>query len=436
MEMREKLKIIIKEFHESSLPHLIERHEIFDLSILSSSVNKVITIVGPRRAGKTFFLFQIIKKLLRQGADLEDIIYINFEDERILPMRADNLQLILDAYFELYEKRESPCIFLDEIQNISGWEKFVRRLNDRGFTIFVTGSNSRMLSREIATSLRGRTLTYELFPLSFVEFLKAKGIKLEKNAAYGKKRHQITRLYDEYFHCGGYPEITFVGDESAKGRIVQDYFNAVFYRDLVEPYRVKNTELLRQWLNTLISNVSSLISFTKIENDFRSRGMKLSRATLSTFAGYVEDIFFGFFVEMYSASTRKRQVNPKKFYVIDLAIHNYLTFGFSENRGRLLENLVFLALRRRGHPVFYYKTAQGYEVDLLVKDKGKGELIQVCHDLNRIDTFSREKKALVSGLQELGLTTGTIVTDHEKRVEKVGEFTLNIVPAWEWLLTV
>ena len=435
MEMKDKLKIIIKEFHESSLPDLIERDEIFDLSILSSSVNKVITIVGPRRAGKTFFLFQIIKKMLRQGTDLEDIIYINFEDERILPMQADNLQLILDAYFELYEKRESPCIFLDEIQNISGWDKFVRRLNDRGFTVFITGSNSRMLSRDIATSLRGRTLTYEMFPFSFIEFLKAKEIKPGKNVAYGKKRHQITRLYDEYFHCGGYPEITFVGDESVKGRIVQDYFNAVFYRDLVERYRVKNTELLRQWLNALITNVSSLISFTKIENDFRSRGMKLSRATLSTFAGYVEDIFFGFFVEMYSASIRKRQVNPKKFYVIDLAIHNYLTFGFSENRGRLLENLVFLALRRRGHPVFYYKTAQGYEVDLLVKDKGKGQLIQVCHDLNRIDTFSREKKALVSGLQELGLTTGTIVTDHEKRVEKVGELTLNIVPAWEWLLT-
>ncbi|MBW1744731.1 MAG: ATP-binding protein [Deltaproteobacteria bacterium] len=160
--------------------------------------------------------------------------------------------------------------------------------------------------------------------------------------------------------------------------------------------------------------------------------MRLSRATLSTFAGYVEDIFFGFFVEMYSSSVRKRQVNPKKFYVIDLAVHNYLALGFSENKGRLLENLVFLGLRRKGHAVFYYKTTQGYEVDFLVKDNGKERLIQVCHDLNRIDTFSREKKALVSGLQELGLKTGTIVTNHEKRVERIGEFTL---PAWEWLLT-
>jgi predicted AAA+ superfamily ATPase len=433
--MKEKLKIIIKEFHESPLPDLIERQAPFDFSILRSSVNKVITIIGPRRAGKTFFLFQTIEALLKQGTDLTDIIYINFEDERILPMKGEDLQCILDAYFELYEEKASPYVFLDEIQNIDGWDKFVRRLNDRGFRIFVTGSNSRLLGREIATSLRGRTLTYELFPFSFIEFLKAKGIKPGKNAAYGKQRHQITRLYDAYFRCGGYPEITFIGDESVKGRIVQDYFNAVFYRDLVERYRIKSTQLLRQWLNALVINVSSLISFTKIENDFRSRGMKLSRATLSTFAGYVEDIFFGFFVEMYSASTRKRQVNPKKFYVIDLAIHNYLTFGFSENRGRLLENLVFLALRRKGHPVFYYKTARGYEVDLLVKDKGKGQLIQVCHDLNRIDTFSREKKALLSALQELGLKTGTIVTDHEKGVEREGGLTLNIVPAWEWLLT-
>ncbi|MBW1744730.1 MAG: ATP-binding protein, partial [Deltaproteobacteria bacterium] len=167
---------------------------------------------------------------------------------------------------------------------ISGWDKFVRRLNDRGFTIFLTGSNSRMLSREIATSLRGRTLAYELFPFSFIEYLKAKGMKPGKNVAYGKKRHQITRFYEQYFRCGGYPEITFVEDESVKGRIVQDYFNTVFYRDLVERYRIKNTELLRQWLNALVMNVSSLISLTKIENDFRSRGMRLSRATLSTFA--------------------------------------------------------------------------------------------------------------------------------------------------------
>jgi predicted AAA+ superfamily ATPase len=433
--IKENLKIVIKEFHESALPDLIERVELFDFSILHHPpVNKVITIIGPRRAGKTYYLFQIIKKLLKAKTDITDVIYINFEDERIMPMKGEDLQHILDAYFELYEKETNPFIFLDEIQNITGWDRFVRRLNDKGFIVFITGSNSRMLGREIATSLRGRTLTYEIFPFSFKEFLLAKGIKPDQNIIYGKLRHRIRHLYEEYFFSGGYPEITFIGDESVKGRIFQDYFNTIFYRDLVERYRIKNTELLKQWLNTLIMNLSSLISFSKIENDFKSRGIKLSRATLSYFAEYVEDTFFGFFVEMYSESVRKRQINPKKFYLIDVGMHNYLTFRFSENKGRLLENLVFLELRRMGSPIFYYKTAGGHEVDFLLREKGGWKLIQVGYDLDNIDTFSREKKALLTGLHELGVNNGTIITGYEKRVETHGQYTLNIIPAWEWLL--
>jgi predicted AAA+ superfamily ATPase len=277
-------------------------------------------------------------------------------------------------------------------------------------------------------------LVYEIFPFSFLEFLTAKGIKPEKNLAYGKMRHRIRQLYGEYLFSGGYPEITLIGEESIRGRIIQDYFNTIFYRDLIERYRIKNTELLKLWLNTLLMNPSSLISFSKIENYFKSRGMKLSRATLSTFAQYVEDTFFGFFIEMYSESARKRQVNPKKFYLVDLGLHNYLTLKFLENRGRLLENLVFLELRRRGAQIFYYKTATGHEVDFLLKEKGKWKLIQTCHDLEQIDTYGREKKALISGLKELGVSSGTIITDHEKRTEKVEDHRINIIPIWEWLL--
>lgn len=433
---KDNLKVVIKEFHESALPDLIERKALFDFSILQSPVNKVITIIGPRRAGKTFFLFQIIKELLEKKIKITDVIYINFEDERILPMEGGDLQYILDAYFELYEKKANPFIFLDEIQNITGWDRFVRRLNDKGFTVFITGSNSRMLGREIATSLRGRTLTYEIFPFSFKEFLAAKGIRAEKNLIYGKKRHQIRSFYEDYFYSGGYPEIVLIGDELTRGRILQDYFNTIFYKDLVDRYRIKNSTLLKQLLNNLMMNLSSLISFSKIENDFKSRGMKLSRATLSSFAGYIEDTFFGFFVEMYSESVRKRQVNPKKFYLIDVGMHNYLTLKFSENRGRLLENVVFLGLRRKGIPVFYYRTSRGHEVDFLVKENDKWNMIQVCYDLTHIDTFTREKKALVSGLKEFGIDTGVIITDSEKRVEQIGKYTLNIVPICEWLLAI
>jgi len=432
--LKENLKIVLKEFHESALPELIERIGSYDFSLLQAPINKIITIVGPRRAGKTYFLYQIMKELLEKKMDKTDILYINFEDERIMPMTGGDLQSILDAYFELYEGKTQPILFFDEVQNVPDWDRFVRRLNDNKFVTFITGSNSRMLGREIATSLRGRTLVYEIFPFSFLEFLTARGIRHEKNIAYGKMRHRIRRLYEEYLFSGGYPEITLIGEESIKGRIIQDYFNTIFYRDLIERYRIKNTELLKLWLNTLLMNPSSLISFSKIENDFKSRGMKLSRATLSTFAQYVEDAFFGFFIEMYSESARKRQVNPKKFYLIDQGLHNYLTLKFSENKGRLLENLVFLELRRRGTSIFYYKTSAGHEIDFLLKEKGKWKLIQICYDLEHIDTYEREKRALVAGLKELGVGSGTIITDHEKRTEHIENHKLDIIPVWEWLM--
>jgi predicted AAA+ superfamily ATPase len=432
--IKETLKIILKEFYDGTIPELIERDHKIDLSILDSPVHKIITIVGPRRAGKTYLLYQTMKKLLAHGADITDIAYINFEDERILPVRPEELQQILDAYFELYPKKNKPYIFFDEIQNIIGWHQFVRRLNDRGFNIFLTGSNSRMLGHDIATALRGRTLTYEIFPFSFREFLVAHEVATGENALYGEMRHRIIQLYEEYLFSGGYPELAFIQEHATKGKIVQDYFNTVFYRDLAERYRIKNSELLRQWLNILIANIASTISYHKVENDFKSRGMKLSRATLSTYARYVEDIFFGFFVELYSESARKRQINPKKFYIIDQGLHNYLTLKFSENRGRLLENIVFLELRRRGFHVFYHKTVAGHEVDFLIKDDGGWKLIQVCHDLSHIETFTREKKALISGLRELNLRSGIIVTHDEKREERIDGYTIKIVPAWEWLL--
>ncbi|MGD2151505.1 MAG: ATP-binding protein, partial [Desulfobacterales bacterium] len=258
--IKDNLKVVLTEFHESPLPDLIERNLAFNFSILDAPINKVITIIGPRRAGKTYFLFQIMKKLLEKENHITDIIYINFEDERILPMTGQDLQYVLEAYFELHGKTD-PFIFLDEIQNIPGWEPFVRRLNDKGYRVFITGSNSRMLGREIATALRGRTLTYEIFPFSFKEFLLANKITPEKNLLYGKMRHRIKTLYEDYFFSGGYPEIALVQDRSIKGRILQDYFNTIFYKDLVERYRIKNTELLKQWLNALLMNLSSRISF-------------------------------------------------------------------------------------------------------------------------------------------------------------------------------
>ncbi len=433
--LKEKFKILIKEFHESSLPHLVKRHQSIDLTLFETPLKKVITVTGPRRAGKTYFFFQIMKTLISKGEKKENILYINFEDERILPMTADDLHLLIDAYSELYGSDTRPLIFLDEIQNIEGWERFVRRLNDHGYYIFITGSNSRLLSREIATALRGRTINYEIFPFSFAEFLAAKGVVFQKNHLFGKKRHKIKKLFEDYFYSGGFPELAFVQEKALKTRILQDYFSAVFYRDLIERYNIKNSELLRRWLNVLIANTATLISFSKIENDFKSQGIKVSKATLASFARYIKDVYFGFFVEMYSDSVRKRQANPRKFYLIDQGIHNHLTFKFSENKGRILENLVFTALRRREHYIYYYKTKAGYEVDFFIRKNGKTSLIQVCYDLTNLDTYHSEKKALVSAMKELNVKVGLIITLDEKRNEKIQGRSITTIPVMEWLLT-
>jgi len=273
-----------------------------------------------------------------------------------------------------------------------------------------------------------------VFPFSFLEFLDSQNIKLEKNAPFSKKRHHIRQLFDRYLFSGGYPEIAFVEKNATQTRIIQDYFNTVFYRDLVERYKIKNNELMRLWLTTLIANISSMISLSKAEKDFKSRGMKLSRASLSAYASYVEDAYFGFFVPLYTPSERKRQVNPKKFYLIDQGLHNLLTLKFSENKGRILENLVFLELRRKGTQVSYFKSNRGYEIDFLLDEQGDKKLIQVCHDLSRLETFDREKRALSEGIKELGAASGLMLTSDEKRSEEIEGRMLDIMPVWEWLL--
>lgn len=432
--LKDKLKIIINEFQASPLPAMQERELVVDLSLVRSPVSKAITIIGPRRAGKTFFLYQIMKNFLVNGADIRDFVYVNFEDERLLPMTAADLELVLGAWHELHNRETRPLLFLDEIQNITGWEKFVRRLVDQGHNILVSGSNSKLLSSDIAAALRGRTLTYTLLPFSFREFLAIQGVALEKNIQYGQKRHLVQQLFENFSATGGYPEVVQLENDQTRTRVLQDYFHAIFYRDLVERYRVKHSELLRHWLGILMANIASLVSFRKVENDFKSRGMRVSSSTLATYSRYVEDIFFGFFVEMYSESTRKRQINPKKFYLIDQGLHNYLTLGFSANKGRVLENLVFLELKRRGLEVFYYRTKSGAEVDFLIRDNNGLRLIQVCHDLTNIETASRETKALAQGMKELGLNTGLILTHAEKKDEPSVSGSIAIRPAWEWLL--
>jgi len=433
--LKDKIKIILNELAETLPSDLIEREPSLAPSLLKSRVNKAITIVGPRRAGKTWFLYQFMNSIIKQGGSVDDFLYINFEDERLQPLTADNFQLILDAWFELHGLGKKPLIFFDEIQNIDGWDKFIRRLIDQGYRVCITGSNSKLLSSEIATTLRGRTLTYEIFPFSFKEFLKFKGITPSSKLIFSKERHLVVSLFDQYLYCGGYPEIVLTDDNLTRSNIAQDYFNTIFYRDLVERYHITNTELLRHWMHLLLANISSLISYRKAENDFKSRGMPVSSSTLSKFAGYLEEAFFGTFLEIHTESVRKRQTNPTKFYLVDQGLHNFLTLSFSNNKGRLLENIVFLELRRRKIHTAYYKTKTGHEIDFITFANGNEQLIQVCYNMGHMETAEREKRALLKGMNELHHDEGLILTNDRKEEIKIHGKIIRLYPVHEWLLT-
>lgn len=289
MKKKEILKTIIREFHASEIPSLVKR----DVEVPIAS-GKIISIIGPRRSGKTYFLYQLISKIVESTSNKENILYINFEDER-LDLTTEELDLILHAYRELYPEIDlsKAFLFFDEIQNINRWEKFIRRIYDSiTKNIFITGSNSKMLGDEIATSLRGRTLKYEILPLSFEEFLSFKKFKmtLPQDFYDSKIRAKVINLFKEYMLWGGFPEIIFQ-PEGLKMRILQEYFDVMIYRDLIERYSIKDTFVLKYFIKRVAETVSKPLSINKIYNEIKSHGLKVGKNILYEFLEYLENAF-------------------------------------------------------------------------------------------------------------------------------------------------
>ena len=404
---------------------LVER----DLEI--SFAGKINTIIGSRRAGKTFFIYQKINQLKSENRD--KIIYINFEDERLLPIERENLDLILESYYELYPENigEKLYIFFDEIQTVPFWHLFLRRIYDQeNVEICVTGSSSKLLSKEIATQLRGRTLTYLIFPYSFKEFLRARGVTLERHFEYTHLRYQVRKLFQEYILFGGFPEIV-EREEPLKTKILQEYFELIFYRDLVERYRIRNFGMVREMMLYLVNNFSSYFSTNKYYNLLKSQGKKVSKNTLFTYISCMADINFVFLVPKYG-KLKEQFANLKKVYLIDTGLINAIAFKFSSDIGRLYENIVFIELKRRGKDVYYWKNK--YECDFLVK-KGEEvkEAIQVCYDLTE-ENRAREINGITEAMEEFRLGVGLIITGDLEGKEEISCGTVSYKPLWKWLL--
>ena len=327
-------------------------------------------------------------------------------------------------------KKNKIYFFFDEIQNIDGWEKFVRRLYDTiSKNIFITGSSSKLLSKEIATSLRGRTLSFEVFPFSFNEFLRYRGID-SKDHYSTKNKALIINNCDEYLKIGGFPETINLRDDLRR-KTLQSYFDVMLYRDLIERYELKNPAALKYFIKKGISNIGNKITVNKLYNELKSQGIRTSKDTVYGFINQVHDSYILFPVNYYSESLSVQMINEKKLYCIDNGLANTVSFKFSEDRGRMLENLVYLNLRRYNEEIYYHKGIG--ECDFVIKDRDNYRVIQVTQEMSNTNR-DREIKGLIEAMERFNLKEGLVITEDFSDTIDLGKKKIYVEPVWKWLL--
>lgn len=376
-------------------------------------------IMGVRRCGKSVLAHQLLKG--------KDYGYINFDDERLIGAKA----LDLNAFFEVL-KEISPdfkYLLLDEIQNVDGWELFVNRLKRSGYNIIVTGSNSKLLSKELATHLTGRHFGIYLYPFSFKEFLVLKNFSLKKDDFYiTDRRAAIKRLFEKYAAMGGLPEVF---NTDTRGSYLRELFDKIITRDIISRYNIKYASGLKEIALFAVSNFGSRITYNKIKNVFQIKSVH----TVKNYLNYLEEAYLLFQLNPFSFKIKEQINQPRKIYSIDTGLINAIAPKVTTDRGRLLENIVFLELKRQNREVYFYHHPD-YEVDFIIKDGLKiKQLIQVCYSLADSDTKKREIKALLKASKELRCKELVIITQDEEKEEKINSAVIKIIPIWQWLLT-
>ncbi len=430
--MIEILKSILLDFLEIPLETGVPRR-----LHIETIPSKATICIGVRRSGKSTYLFQIMERLFSQGIPRENILYLNFFDDRLHNLQQEGLGLIPEAYYSIYpEKKNSEKVycFFDEIQMIKGWEPFVDRLmRTEKCEVYLTGSSSQMLSREIATEMRGRALSWEIFPFSFREFLDYKGIN-GAGPLSTKKRLIVQKAFDEYWQKGGFPEVTVL-DRPLRIKIHQEYFRAILFRDLIERHDISHPKALTDLAYRLIDNTASLYSINSLTGYLKSLGHRAPKSAVSDYLEWFEDAFFLFTVRIFDASLARSKTNPKKIYCIDHALVTSVASGILVNSGHLLENLVFIALRRITSDIYYAKTKNGQEVDFVAQMEDRSlRLVQVCESMADPQTKKREVDALSDVMAEMEVESGTIVTRNEDGQIETDHGTIEVVPIWRFLL--
>lgn len=416
MDKRHLQEVLIdqKELFQSKTG-IIDRDLLLDKYLNTS---QVVVITGIRRCGKSSLLF-----LLKQALVLSEseFCYCNFDDERIVPY-PNLLNDIYTLHLELY--RNDPVFFFDEIQEVPGWEKFVNRMYEQGRKVFITGSNATMLSSEISSSLTGRNKVLELFPFSFSEYLRFEGKSYQPKRLSVKQKSLLINDLSAYLESGGFPLV--VKEKDAE--IAHSLFQDILYRDIVVRYKLSNVEEVKQIALYLASNTSKLFSYATLQS---VSGLK-SLSSVKNYLQYFESSYLFYYLKKFDYSVKKQIMNSRKVFAVDNAIPNRLGFRFSENKGRLLENMVFIELKRRSCEIFYYSGK--FECDFLLKENLLiTEAIQVSYTLNA-ENYSRETGGLREVMELFGIEKATLIVFDDNKYNAELAAGISIVPAYEWFL--
>ncbi len=422
-------------YWDKSFPETVNR-PVYEKEIArKTATGEILILKGVRRSGKSTLLINEMKRLVANGSDTRDILYVNFEDPRFTNhLNLDLMELIKETYQEFVnpDKTAKPYFFFDEVQHIEAWEKWVLKEYATGSShLYVTGSNSSLLSSEIGTALSGRYLDIKVYPLSFHEFLEFNEIHVNTKAERINKRTDINRAFRQFIKQGGFPKLTAIPDNDSQQDLLQTYFDSILLRDIVARHNLNNYRALEEMAAFLLANTSSLNSTNKLKSM-----LGISHEKARNYCGYLEDAYLIFQLHRFSWSVKKQLTNVRKFYTIDTGLANRVSFQVGSRQGQNLETIVFVELRRRGKEIFYFKTKNDKEIDFLVK-KGQTikELIQVSYSMVDEQTRKRELMALKYASDELTGTQRCLVltTDPSETIEWQGQ-TIEIVNIIDWLL--
>jgi len=438
---KERLRMVIEEYWRSERSELLKaKARDIKLKVESDLINDVI---GPRRAGKTYLMFLTIKELLKSGVDKKATVYINFENRKLLPVTPEYFNYLIEFIYarRLLDEYEKIYVFLDEVQRVEGWEKYVRSIYDEfkgRIKMFVSGSTSKLTSSELSYLLTGRHLTSHVFPLSFREFMVFKGFGYAEEYLIEKDISVIKEMLREYITFGGFPEVVLAQAESNKEELVQTLFMDIVSRDIL-PKLKRKREIAEEIAYFLASNTGKLVSFTKLSGMLNTRGIKISVPTLEKYFSIMKEAFLFFDLRIFSYKVKDQLQYPRKIYAVDPEFASISGFRFSEDAGRLMENVVAVELMRRKtvspvREVYYWKDKQQREVDFVVKDGSKiKQLIQVTYASSKEEIEMREKRALIKASEELKCDDMLVITwDYEAEEEFKGK-QIKIIPLWKWL---